>query len=703
MGLCNSPDIFQAIMNETLGDLPYVLVYIDDILILNNRDETAEDHINKIKTVLQRLDKVGFAVNLRKSFFMQTELEYLGYLLTPSGLRPQPKKVEAISRILPPKNKRQLRRFLGMINYYRDMWKRRSHVLAPLTAISSNKSKWQWTDKEQKAFEEAKRMVMREAQLNYPDFNKEFHIYTDASDYQLGAVIMQEDKPLAFYTRKLNKAQSKYTTGEQELLSIVETMKEFQNILLGQRVTVHTDHLNLLYSKLASNRLIRWRMLLEEFGPKFVHVKGERNVVADALSRLDMEHREYDELDESEQPKQLSYVIKDEIEEYSFPMDPRLIRLEQSKDEELQNKIKNDNKNRYYKKKIEDQTLIHHDHRIYVPATLRERMLEWYHDYLIHPGKTRMEATIRQNFTWPGLTPQVKEWCKTCHTCQMFKKQRKKYGHLPPKQAETNPWTRVNVDLVGPYTIKTPKKKHQLRAMTMIDPATGWFEIAAIVNPNSDTTQRVLDSCWLARYPRPQEIGFDNGSEFKWLFSELCDNMGIIKKPSTEYNPQSNAIVERIHQVLSNSIRTFELEKQELDDENPFEPFLTATAYAIRSTYHTTLQATPGQLVFGRDMILPTKFKADWAAIALRKQDIINKSNARENKKRIFHEYKIGQKVLLEKPGINPKLEAPREGPYEVVHVSTNGTVRIQKGVVTQRVNIRRLTPYFDRSPSGSA
>jgi hypothetical protein len=102
-------------------------------------------------------------------------------------------------------------------------------------------------------------------------------------------------------------------------------------------------------------------------------------------------------------------------------------------------------------------------------------------------------------------------------------------------------------------------------------------------------------------------------------------------------------------------------------------------------------------------MILPTKFKADWAAIALRKQDIINKSNARENKKRIFHEYKIGQKVLLEKPGINPKMEAPLEGPYEVVHVSTNGTVRIQKGVVTQRVNIRRLTPYFDGSPSGSA
>ena len=179
--------------------------------------------------------------------------------------------------------------------------------------------------------------------------------------------------------------------------------------------------------------------------------------------------------------------------------------------------------------------------------------------------------------------------------------------------------------------------------------------------------------------------------------------MGIKPKQSTEYNPQSNAIIERVHQVLGNALRTFELEKRELDETNPFEPFLTATAYAIRSTYHTTLQATPGQLVFGRDMILPTEFKANWAAITLRKQTIINKSNKQENRKRIPHQYSVGDKVLLELPGKTRKMSAPREGPYEIVHVSTNGTVRIKKGIVIQRVNIRRLTPYFDRSPSGSA
>lgn len=91
------------------------------------------------------------------------------------------------------------------------------------------------------------------------------------------------------------------------------------------------------------------------------------------------------------------------------------------------------------------------------------------------------------------------------------------------------------------------------------------------------------------KIPRPVEVGFDNGSKFKWLFAELCTNMGITPKISTLYNPQSNTIIERVHQVLGNALRTFEFENRELDEKEPFEPFFTATAYATRSTYHTML------------------------------------------------------------------------------------------------------------------
>ena len=150
-------------------------------------------------------------------------------------------------------------------------------------------------------------------------------------------------------------------------------------------------------------------------------------------------------------------------------------------------------------------------------------------------------------------------------------------------------------------------------------------------------------------------------------------------------------------------LRTFELEKQELDENDPWSTFLSATAFAIRSTYHTVLDATPGQIVFGRDMVLPIRFKADWAAIIKRKQQQIAKDNARENNRRIRHTYKVGDKVLLTKPGILPKMSTPREGPYKIIRVFTNGTVRIQRGVVASRVNIRRLTPYLEQPNPGGA
>jgi len=154
------------------------------------------------------------------------------------------------------------------------MWIRRSDVLTPLTALVSKNAKWQWTDVEQKAFDTMKRIISREVLLSYPDFSKPFVIHTDASNTQLGAVISQDNRPIAFYSRKLNLAQTRYTTTERELLAIVETLKEFRNILLGQQIQIHTDHRNLTYKNFNTERVFHWRLILEEFGPKLLYIKG---------------------------------------------------------------------------------------------------------------------------------------------------------------------------------------------------------------------------------------------------------------------------------------------------------------------------------------------------------------------------------------------------------------------------------------------
>jgi len=452
--------------------------------------------------------------------------------------------------------------------------------------------------------------------------------------------------------------------------------------------------------------------MLEEYGATFVHVKGEDNVVADTLSRHPNTDEEGIDSDVSV-PRALSYflahlgsettynanlVTQADLSQDLFPLCPSVIQKFQQNDKELNNKVKRNKE--YSTVELEGKELISLHGKVIVPEALQADIIGCYHELLQHPGMNRMEATIRHVFAWRGLGEMVEEYCRTCKQCQLNKKQRKKYGQLPPKKAETTPWERVNVDIIGPYKIQTPKGIFHLVAMTMIDPVTGWFEIAPLAegaNAGSYEAQKAFDSHWLARYPRPRFVGADNGIHFKRFFKELAANYGLTIKSSTKYNPQSNGVIERVHQVLGNALRTFELEERELDISNPWDKFLTAAAYAIRSTHHTTLQASPAQLVFQRNMLLPVKFVADWTQITVRKQNIINKSNISENRKRIPHEYTRGDRVLLTTPGILSKVKSPRTGPYLVVDIHNNGTVTIQKGHVHQRVNVRLLTPYFQR------
>ena len=384
----------------------------------------------------------------------------------------------------------------------------------------------------------------------------------------------------------MNSAQQKYPTGEQELLSIVETLKEFKNILLGQNIIVHTDHKNLLYEKSSSDRVIRWRLLIEEFAPTFLHIAGEKNVVADALSRLDANFEKV----LSNQPIKneeiaATFISVKDTEEYEYPLSGKVIQKCQQADKSLRTK-RRAQRGLYGYKTLENVKVITYKNKIYIPEALQLRVIEWYHEYLCHPGETRTEETIRRTMTWPNLREQVRSFCKTCKQCQKCKKIRKQYGHLPAKKyINLLPWQRVDVDCIGPYTVRIPGKKYELRAMTMIDPATRWFEVVQIISPTAKECMEAFNNTWLCRYPRPTYVGYDNGSEWKQVFKEMCKNYGISPKTSTEYNPQSNSTIERVHLTLGNMLRAFELEEQELNENDPWSSFLGATSFAIRSTF----------------------------------------------------------------------------------------------------------------------
>jgi hypothetical protein len=244
MGFGGSANIFQTQIIDLMASLKFVRGHMDNLLIITRG--ILDKHLQKLETVLTRLRDAGLKVNAAKSLFCTHEIEYLGYILTREGIKPQPKKVQAILMLNLPNNVKELRHFLGMLQYYRDMWARHSEMLAPLTDLVGEcretkttrmykikKKPWQWDLIHQQASDNIKAAIAKETVLAYPDFSKPFEIYADASSTQLGAVITQDNRPIAFFSRKLSKMQQKYSVMGIELLAIVETLKEFKGMLWG--------------------------------------------------------------------------------------------------------------------------------------------------------------------------------------------------------------------------------------------------------------------------------------------------------------------------------------------------------------------------------------------------------------------------------------------------------------------------------------
>jgi hypothetical protein len=307
---------FQGKMLELMESLEYVRAYLDEFLCISKM--SLKDHLEKLEEVLSQLCDAGLKVNAAKLAFCALEIEYLGYGLTRDSIKPQSNKVQAILAIKLPTGVRQLGHFLGMVQYYRDLWARQSDMFAPLTSLvgecsqtkttktkGAKKVPWRWDEVHQRAFNHVKATIAKDVALAYPDYSKVFKIYTDASSKKIGAVITQDNRAIAFFSQKLSNTQRKYSVIKIELLVIVETLKEFKGMLWGKNIKVFTDHANLMRDALGLtlDRVYQWRLLLEEYGPKIVYVEGTHNTVADAVLRLEYDPMSIKQLKASTQQK----------------------------------------------------------------------------------------------------------------------------------------------------------------------------------------------------------------------------------------------------------------------------------------------------------------------------------------------------------------------------------------------------------------
>jgi len=343
---------------------------------------------------------------------------------------------------------------------------------------------------------------------------------------------------------------------------------------------------------------MRWRLLLEEFGPKLTYVKGVNNIVADALSRLKIAEAEFS-------AEAFANELANGEEDFptGYPLSYKEIEFRQKKDRALQNKFRTQPE-LYIKKPYTFSNsayeLITKNDKIYVPKYLQHKCAGWYHFKLMHPGEQRLELNIAQHYAWIGLKSTCIHVCKRCENCAVSKKRDQKIGLLPPKpNPEIIPWNTLCINLVGPYKFgdeKKPETYIELHCMTMIDPATGFFKIVEIGQKTAGVIANWLEIHWLTRYLWPTEITMDKGRVSETLENEH----GVKRKIVTSRNPQLNSMIERCHKTLHNMIRSAQIkDRQDLYSLLGFKGVLAACRKAMNPTVHTTARATPTQLVFG--------------------------------------------------------------------------------------------------------
>lgn len=687
-GFCNAAQTFQRFMNTVLQGLDFCYCYIDDILVAS---QSAEEHLHHLRLIFERLNDYGLAINLSKSTFGVDSVRYLGYLITTAGIQPLPDKVQAIVDMPKPNTIVELRRFLGVINFYRKFIKNAAQLQAPLNELLRNskrndKRPVQWTQHTTEAFQQCKQSLAEAARLAYPVENAVLVLTTDASDVAIGAVLEQsqddELRPIAFFSKKLNSAQKNYSVYDRELLAIYEAVKYFRYLLEGRQFTVKTDHKPLTYAfkqraDKASPRQLRQLDFIGQFTTHIIHISGSSNIIADTLSRI-----------EAISPP--SCVTTDELA------------TEQRKDEELQNLRSGHTSLKLQAFAFPDTTQpIYCDTssefiRPYVPQNLRKRIFHTIHD-MAHPSRRATAKQISQRYVWPSMRKDVSEWVKTCLACQRSKIHRHTRATKKVFPVPDNRFQHVHMDIIGPL----PPSQNYRYCLTIIDRFSRWPEAIPMVDITADNVARAFYSEWIARYGVPSSITTDQGRQFEsQLLRELNNLLGIKRIRTTAYHPQANGIVERWHRQLKASIKCHQTEK--------WSEILPTVLLGLRTCYKEDLKCSVAELLYGTALQVPGEFFTNSPTDSnpsefvtqlknnMRKLRPIPASDHRTKENIFVHPALITcTHVFLRTDAVRKPLQQPYTGPHEIVKRISEKVYAVNVNGRITNVSVERLKPAF--------
>lgn len=594
-GLTGAPATQQRLVDSLFGGPEFenkTFVFVDDIILATS---SFESHITLLQRIYEKLKHAGLTINFSKSLFFREKLKYLGYVVDSNGLHADPDKVAPIVNYPCPKNRKEVRRFIGTASWYRRFIPNFSSLAAPLNKLTSqgkNAPPFVWTEEANAAFLKLKDCLISSPVLSCPDYSQPFQVHTDASDYGVGAVLTQiidgDEKVIAYMSKSLSAQERNYSATERETLAVLIALEHWRCYLdNGLKFLVYTDHASLKWFLNLNNptgRLARWGVRLSAFNFDIKYRRGKDNDVPDALSRAVP-------VAAISSTTQTPLVTSD-------PWYLNILNGCKSSPMSYLNYRVTDNKLYRYMKTLNPLAREFEWKEVVPSESRRDIMLKCHSEpTAAHLGVFKTYRRIALSYFWPGMMKDVTNFVSNCDTCIAHKHANHTTLGLMgrPKQC-SRPFQMISMDLVGPLPTSTKQN-------TMLLVVTCCFSKYCLLFPirraTADAITKIVEERVFLVHGIPTTILMDNGKQF--VSNKLQNLFSQYKIPNVrytpKYTPQVNT-VERYNKTIMIAVSTFIK-----NDHRSWDLNLPKIQFALNTAVSEVTGYTPSFLVYGRELV----------------------------------------------------------------------------------------------------